>query len=138
MAIDIFASAGVFAPRAEHDAMRAVFAALLAAVDATDGDEIASGIGTMLHVVPAEHAMVGGRVAACVRIDVIVPGIALASFRRRRRFIRDTTAAVVAHARDATIEERVTIRILHAVDGGWGSGGVALTNDVLDEGPEED
>jgi hypothetical protein len=78
----------------------------------------------------------GGQIASSVRIDVVVPGIALASFRRRRRFIAEATAALVALSRDPTIEPRVVVRIIHCVDGGWGIGGHALTNEDMDEGPE--
>jgi phenylpyruvate tautomerase PptA (4-oxalocrotonate tautomerase family) len=136
VAVDIIASSGVFDSAAEQAVCRSVFDALLVAVDAVDDERIASTIGVVLHVVPAERVMMGGRVASSVRIDVVVPGIALASFRRRRRFIADATAAVVEHATDPSIAERVVVRILHAVDGGWGIGGQAFTNDFLDEGPE--
>jgi hypothetical protein len=80
--------------------------------------------------------MIGGVDAANVRVDVVVPGIALASFRRRRRFITEATAAVAAHARDPAIGPRTVVRIMHCVDGGWGVGGHAFTNDEMDEGPE--
>ncbi len=88
MAVDIIASSGVFDDVAEQAVCRGVFDALLAAVDATDDERIASTIGVALHVVPAQRVMMGGRVASSVRIDVVVPGIALASFRRPPAFHR--------------------------------------------------
>ena len=116
--------------------MENVFQALLASIDATDDENVRAIVGVSLHVLPAERVMMGGRVASSVRIDVVLPGIALASFRRRRRFIADATAAVVAASSDPTIEQRVVVRIVHSVDGGWGAGGHAFTNDEIDEGPE--
>ena len=136
MAIDIVASSGIFDAAAEQAVMAGVFAALLAAIDATDDERVSSIMGVTLHVVPAERVTMGGRIASSVRIDVVLPSIALASFRRRRRFIADVTAAVVASSSDPTIEGRVVVRILHSVDGGWGIGGHAFTNDEIDEGPE--
>jgi hypothetical protein len=136
MAIDIVASEGAFETESEPLIIRGVFDALLRAVDATDDVRVSSLIGVVFHVVPASRATMGGEIASSVRIDVVVPGIALASFRRRRRFIAEATAAVVALSRDPTIEPRTVVRIMHAVDGGWGIGGLALTNDEMDEGPE--
>ncbi len=45
-------------------------------------------------------------------------------------------AAVVAASSDTAIGERVVVRIVHSVDGGWGIGGHAFTNDEIDEGPD--
>lgn len=136
MAIDIVASAGLFNAAAEADVMAGVFQALLAAIDATDDERVASIMGVSLHVLPAARVTMGGRIAPSVRIDVVLPAVALASFRRRRRFIADATAAVVAVSSDPTIGERVVVRIVHAVDGGWGIGGHAFTNEEIDEGPD--
>ena len=85
MAIDIVASAGVFETAAEADVMTGVYQALLAAIDATDDERVASIMGVSLHVLPSA---------------------------------------------------RVMVRIVHSVDGGWGIGGHAFTNDEIDEGPE--
>jgi hypothetical protein len=134
--IDIVTSAGLFDAAAEQQLMKDVFDALLASIDATDDESVRSIVGVNLHVLPAERVMMGGRMASSVRIDVVLPGIALASFRRRRRFIEAATAAVVAAASDPTIAERTIVRIVHSVDGGWGAGGHAFTNDEIDEGPE--
>jgi hypothetical protein len=136
MAIDIVASEGAFDAESEPLIMRGVFDALLRAIDATDDVRVSSSIGVVLHVVPARRVTMGGEIASSVRIDVVLPGIALASFRRRRRFIAEATSAVAALSRDPTIEPRTVVRIMHAVDGGWGIGGLALTNDEMDEGPE--
>jgi len=136
MAIDIVASAGLFDTTAEQAVMANVFAAFIAAIDATDDERVSSIMGVTLHVVPAERMHMGGRIASSVRIDVILPAIALASFRRRRRFITDATTVVVAVSSDPTIQDRVVVRIVHSVDGGWGVGGHAFTNDEIDEGPE--
>ncbi len=136
MAVDIVASAGLFDTTAEQAVMANVFAAFIAAIDATDDERVSSIMGVTLHVVPAERMHMGGRIASSVRIDVILPAIALASFRRRRRFITDATTAVVAVSSDPTIQDRVVVRIVHSVDGGWGVGGHAFTNDEIDEGPE--
>lgn len=136
MAVDIVASAGLFDTTAEQAVMANVFAAFIAAIDATDDERVSSIMGVTLHVVPAERMHMGGRIASSVRIDVILPAIALASFRRRRRFITDATTAVVAVSSGPTIQDRVVVRIVHSVDGGWGVGDHAFTNDEIDEGPE--
>jgi hypothetical protein len=134
--IDIVASSDLFDAAGEKRVMEGVFQALLASIDATEDENVKSIVGVSLHVLPANRVTMGGQVTSSVRIDVVLPGIALASFRRRRRFIEDATAAVVAAASDPTIEERVVVRIIHSVDGGWGAGGHAFTNDEIDEGPE--
>jgi len=136
VAVEIVASEGLFDTTAQQAVMANVFAAFIAAIDATEDERVSSIMGVTLQVVPAERMHMGGRIASSVRIDVILPAIALASFRRRRRFIADATAAVVAACSDPTIQERVVVRIIHSVDGGWGIGGHAFTNDEIDEGAE--
>lgn len=137
MAIDIVASAGVFGEAAEPIVMRRLYDALLDAIDGTEDARAAEVMGVALHVLPAAHFMMGGRIVSSVRIDVVLPGIALASFRRRRRFIAAATAAVAELSSDATVASRCVVRIVHAVDGGWGFGGHAFTNDEIDEGPDD-
>ena len=56
MAIDIVASAGLFTSAAEQTLMTRVFAAFLAAIDATDDERVSSIMGVALHVLPAERA----------------------------------------------------------------------------------
>ena len=134
--IDIYTAEGVFTPGAESALLRDIHAALAAATDVTDVPAISSIIGAILHVVPRGRYTMGGVAVPGVRIDVALPAIALASFRRRRRFIRDATAAVVAAAGDPSIADRTVVQVFHLVDGGYGIGGVAHTNDELDEGPD--
>lgn len=136
MAVDIVASEGVFTPPDERIVMKKIFDALCTSIDATDDPSVASIMGVALYILPAARVTMGGEIAPCVRVDVVLPAIALASFRRRRRFIADATAAIVAHSADSTIAPRVVVRIVHCVDGGWGVGGRAYTNDDIDEGPE--
>lgn len=137
MAIDIVASAGVFDERAEPLFMRRLYDALLEAIDGTEDVRAAAVMGVALHVLPAARVTMGGRIASSVRIGVVLPAIALASFRRRRRFIAAATAVVAELSTDPTVASRVVVRIVHAVDGGWGIGGHAFTNDEIDEGPED-
>jgi hypothetical protein len=134
--ITVVAPEGVFAPEAESTLLTRMHAALAAAVDATDDPQISAIIGATLHIVPKHRYTMGGMPAAGVLVEVAVPAVALSSFRRRRRFVRDATQAIADTAIDASIADRVMVSIQHLVDGGWGLGGVARTNDELDEGPE--
>ncbi len=90
---------------------RPVFDAPLAAIDATDDERASSVMGVVLHVVPASRVPLGGTIVSAVCIDVVLPGIALASLRRRR-FIADATAAVAALASDSQIAARTDCRDL--------------------------
>ncbi len=134
--ITIFAPDGAFAPEVESMLLSRLHGALAAAVDATDNPELSNIIGVALHVLPAARYTLGGVPATGVTIDVALPAVALSTFRRRKRFIEDATRVVADLASDDSTRERVHIQIKHLVDGGFGIGGTALTNDVLDEGPE--
>lgn len=132
--ISILATDGLFEEKAEAALLRRVHDALAAAIDATDDPQVSSLIGITFQTVPKPRFLMGGTPRTAVRIDVAVPSIALSTFRRRRNFIRDATDAAIECANDTTIAERVIVRIAHLVDGGWGAGGVAPTNDEIDEG----
>lgn len=135
--IAIVATEGVFEKADEPRVLERVFQALAAAIDATEDPSVSALIGVTLEVLPKGRFTMGGVAVDGVRIDVALPSIGLASFRRRRLFIAGATAAVVDLAKDPSIAQRVIVRIAHLVDGGWGTGGYAVTNDDIDD-PEPD
>jgi hypothetical protein len=131
--IAILATEGVFNDRDEPVLLQRVHDALAAAIDATDDEEVSALIGVTLQVLPKARFIMGRVPASAVRIDVAVPSVALSSFRRRRQFVREATAAVVELSTDPTIASRVIVRIHHLVDGGWGTAGQMITNDDIDD-----
>lgn len=133
--IEIVAPEGLFAREKEALALRGVYAALAASIDATDNSEVSQLIGVTLNVIPKHRFTMGGAAVRGARVDVALPSVALSTFRRRREFIRDATAAIVSASSDASDRPQVVVRIVHLVDGGWGTNGVAVTNDTIDEGP---
>jgi hypothetical protein len=134
--ITVFAPEDAFAPEVEPMLLARLHGALAAAVDATDNPELSNIIGVALHVLPKARYTLGGVPATGVTIDVTLPAVALSTFRRRRRFIEDATRIVADLASEGAIRDRIHVQVKHLVDGGFGIGGVTLTNDFLDEGPE--
>ena len=105
--------------------------ALLRWTDAAENDFLRSNISVFVHELPSECVYAGGQAANVARVNVKVPPIALTTQKRRAGFTADATALVRASAADQPFE-RVWVFISHAVEGGWGIDGVALTSDDMD------
>ncbi len=131
--IAIVATEGVFEESKEPLLLQRVHDALAGAIDATDDPDVSALIGVTLEIVPAHRFTMGALPVPAVRIDVAVPSVALSSFRRRRQFISDATDAVLGLSH-APLQPRVIVRIMHLVDGGWGTDGQTVTNEDIDEG----
>lgn len=68
-----------------------------------------------------------------MRVDVKVPEVVLSTIERRRGFIADATDIVTALSVDGHDSRHTWVTISNTVDGGWGLGGLGLTDAELDE-----
>lgn len=81
-----------------------------------------------IHVVPLEHTFSGSKEAGVGFIEWKVPSFAFATREIQSGYIAEATEILHEASEGKLPKERIWVNIVHAVDGGWGIGGKALTN----------
>jgi hypothetical protein len=87
-------------------------------------------IGEVRRISP-EQSYAGGKRAGIVIIELKVPSFALAEPDQRTAFIAEATAIVQRASGGRQPKERIWVNMVYAIDGFWGIGGKAYTNDQL-------
>lgn len=84
-----------------------------------------------LHVVPPQHTFSGGNTANVAFIEWKVPSFAFATREVQEGYFAEATEIVHSLSNGSLPKENIWINVIHAVDGAWGIGGNAMTNDQL-------
>ena len=84
-----------------------------------------------IHVVPREHTFSGSKEASVAFVEWKVPAFAFNSREVQLGYIEEATDIIHSMSGARHPKERIWVNVVHAVDGAWGIGGVALTNAQL-------
>lgn len=87
-------------------------------------------IGT-IHVLPRENTFSGSKEASVAFIEWKVPSFAFTSREVQIGYIEDATNIIHEMSGGKLPKDHVWVNVVHAVDGAWGIGGKAYTNDEL-------
>lgn len=97
----------------------------------TGNAAIAPNIVGSINVLPKEHTFSGSKQASVVFIEWKVPAFAFNSREIQQGYIEEATDIIHLMSGEKQPRERIWVNVVHAVDGAWGVGGVALTNAQL-------
>jgi hypothetical protein len=86
-----------------------------------------------IHVLPKDHTFSGMEEAPVVFIEWKVPSFAFATREIQQGYVEEATNIVHEASKGKQPKERIWVNVVHAVDGGWGIAGNALTNAQLGE-----
>jgi len=92
---------------------------------------MAANIVGAIHLLPRGHGFAGSQPADVVFIEWKVPSFAFATREVQLGYIAEATGIVHEASERRHPKERIWVNVVHAVDGAWGIGGVALTNAEL-------
>lgn len=84
-----------------------------------------------LHLVKPEHCIVNGVPTSVAIIEWKVPSFAFSSREVQLDYIAKATDIVFEASDRKHPKERIWVNVVHAVDGAWGIGGSAMTNQQL-------
>lgn len=84
-----------------------------------------------IHLVPKGHSFSGSKEASVAFVEWTVPAFAFASRAIQQGYIEEATNIIHALSEGQHPKERIWVNVVHAVDGAWGIGGVALSNAQL-------
>jgi hypothetical protein len=97
----------------------------------TGNTAIESNIVGSINLLPKEHTFAGSKESSVVFIEWKVPSFAFNSREIQLGYIKEATDIIHAMSGEKQPRERIWVNVVHAVDGAWGIGGVALTNAQL-------
>lgn len=97
----------------------------------TGNPAVAPNIVGSINLLPMEHTYAGSKEASVAFIEWTVPAFAFASRDIQVGYIEEATSIIHSMSGEKQPKERIWVNVVHAVDGAWGIGGVALTNAQL-------
>ncbi|KAB2899734.1 MAG: 4-oxalocrotonate tautomerase [Burkholderiaceae bacterium] len=97
----------------------------------TGNAAITPNIVGSIHVLPKEHTFSGSKEAAVAFVEWKVPAFAFSSREIQLGYVEEATDIIHSMSGGKQPRERIWVNVIHAVDGAWGIGGVALTNEQL-------
>jgi len=86
-----------------------------------------------INLVPKDRTFSGAKEAAVAFIEWKVPSFAFNSREIQEGYFREATDILHEMSGGKLPKEHIWINVLHAVDGAWGIGGQAMTNEQLGE-----
>jgi phenylpyruvate tautomerase PptA (4-oxalocrotonate tautomerase family) len=131
MPISIQITRGLLSAEGERTIFARVADALLSAHGLQDNTFMKPNV--IGHVVVSEPAesFAGGKSASLAVIEVKVPALTFRDRSAQQSFVAKVTRIVDELKAGAHPIERTFVNVTHAVDGTWGIGGKAYTNDEL-------
>lgn len=84
-----------------------------------------------INTIDRGRSFAGGRRADIAIVELKVPSFALATPAQKQGFVADATAAVVRASDGRLKRDHVWVNMVYAIDGLWGIGGQAYSNDQL-------
>lgn len=97
----------------------------------TGNQAVTPNIVGSINIVPKEHTYSGSKEAPVAFVEWTVPAFAFSSRDIQIGYIEEATNIIHALSGEMQPKEQIWVNVVHAVDGAWGIGGVALTNAQL-------
>ncbi|SMC29879.1 hypothetical protein SAMN02745857_04221 [Andreprevotia lacus DSM 23236] len=97
----------------------------------TGNAAITANIVGSIHILPVSQTFSGSQPASVAFVEWKVPAFAFSSREIQSGYIEEATSIIHAMSGGRQPRERIWVNVVHAVDGAWGIGGMALTNAQL-------
>ncbi len=131
MPISIQVTRGLLTPQGEREVLSLVADALLRVHGLTGNGFMTPNVIGHVLVSPESHSYVGGKPQSLAVVEVKVPASTFPNAEVKQAFVGAVTDIIDALKAGAHPRERTFVVVTYAVDGGWGIGGKAYSNDEL-------
>jgi hypothetical protein len=84
-----------------------------------------------INVIDQEHTFSGSKESPVAFVEWKVPSFAFADRKTQLGYVEEATNIIHEMSGGKHPKDRIWVNVLHAVDGGWGVNGAAMTNDEL-------
>lgn len=133
MPLQIIATEGIFTEPAEKEVFAAITKSFLKQHNLVGNKFMTPNVIGEITIVPKGRTFAGGKPDNLVIIEIKAPSFALASQEQKQSFVMEVTEAALKTSNGRVARERVYVNMVYAVDGLWGIGGKAFTNQELGE-----
>jgi len=133
MPLQIIATEGIFTEPAEKEVFAAVTESFLKHHNLVGNKFMTPNVIGEITIVPKGRTFAGGKPDNLVIIEIKAPSFALATQEQKQSFVMEVTEAALKASNGRVARERVYVNMVYAVDGLWGIGGRAFTNQELGE-----
>jgi hypothetical protein len=133
MPLTLTATEGVFPKGTEKYVFQKLCEAMLKWHGLTGNSAMTPNVVGSISILPKELTFAGLEESTVVFIEWKVPAFAFNAPKIQQGYVEEATRIAVEASRGKQPVERIWVNVLHAVDGGWGIAGKALTNQQLSE-----
>ncbi|MFZ3087819.1 MAG: hypothetical protein WA123_07115 [Methylotenera sp.] len=133
MPLQIIATDGIFTEPNEKEVFAAVTESFLKHHNLVGNKFMTPNVIGEITIVPRGRTFAGGKPDNLVIIEIKAPSFALTSQEQKQAFVMEVTEAALKSSSGRVSRERVYVNMVYAVDGLWGIGGRAFTNQELGE-----
>lgn len=131
MPILVQVTRGLLTARGEREIVPRIGRALLEAHGIADNEFMQPNVIGTLQISEPSAAYVGGKPQSLASIEVKVPSVTFRERATQERFVDAVTSLVDELKAGEHPKSRTFVHVIHALDGVWGIGGRAYTNDEL-------
>ena len=131
MPITVLATEGVLSAQAEKDVFAGLTESFLKLHNLTGNSFMTPNVIGEISTIAKGKSFAGGKPGDLVIVELKVPSFALASPEQKQAFVGEATEIVHAATGGKHPRDRIFVNMVYAVDGLWGIGGKAYTNDEL-------
>ena len=131
MPISVQVTKGLLTAKGEREVLPLVAEALLRVHGLTDNAFMTPNVIGHLMVSQESESYVGGRYQSLAVVEVKVPTVTFPNAEVKRAFVGEVTDIIDRLKAGTHPRERTYVNVTYAVDGAWGIGGKAYTNEEL-------
>lgn len=131
MPISIQVTQGLLTSQGEREVVPLIGDALLRAHGLVGNTFMTPNVIGHLVVSPESESYVGGRAQSLAIVEVKVPAVTFSNAQIRQAFVGEVTDIIDKLKAGTHPRERTFVNVTYAVDGTWGIGGKAYSNDEL-------
>lgn len=131
MPLQVIVTEGILTPIAEQQVFAAVTNAFLKAHDLTGNSFMTPNVIGEVTVIPKGRSFSGGIPTDIAIVEVKAPSFALAQPEQKDRFVAEVTDILLTASEGRVTKEHIFVNMVYAVDGLWGIGGKAYTNEKM-------
>ncbi len=131
MPISIQVTQGLLTPKGEREVFARVADALLRVHGLAGNSFMTPAVIGHLDVYPEATSYVGGVPQSLAVVEVKVPSVTFPNQDVRDAFVEEATDIIDSLKAGSHPRERTFVNVVYAVEGTWGIGGKAYTNEAL-------
>lgn len=137
MAINVYATEGLFTSAAEEQAISELTTSFLKQLGLSGNKFVTPTVIGEMNVIPKGRSFLGGKPNDHVIVELKVPSFAFTTPEQKQGFVFEATEIVNRATNGKLPKEHIFVNMVYTVDGLWGIGGQTFTNSQLGEAAQK-